>query len=84
MQISEIWSVSADRIRDFFLAQSDVAQNGEDSFCCGQCGIRLESLPLRRVGGFCFPQTRVEFDGPDEDTAAIHRRFVLQFVSAGG
>ena len=83
MQISEIWSITAERIRDFFLTQNDVRRN-EDGFSYGQCEIRLSPLPPRRVGRFRFPQTRVEFEGPEPDTEEIHRRFVLQFISAGG
>jgi len=84
MQISEVWSISVDRIREFFLMQNDVRQNEEDCFSCGRCVVRMTVLPLRQVGRFSFPQTRVAFDGPDEDVEAIHRRFVLQFISAGG
>ena len=84
MQISEIWSITAERIRDFFLTQNDVRRNEDDGFSYGQCEIRLSPLPPRRVGRFLYPQTRVEFTGSDEDTEAIHRRFVLQFISAGG
>ena len=84
MQISEVWSISDERIRAFFIAQNDVLQKKNDMFSCGQCEIRISPLPLRELGCFQFPQTRVEFDGPEADTAEIHRRFVLQFISAGG
>ena len=84
MQACEIWSVPAERIRDFFLSQNDVRQEADDRFSFGACGIRLTALPPRPVGRFCFPQTQVEFDGPGPDAEAIHRRFVLQLISAGG
>ena len=84
LHISETWSLPAARIRAFFLAQSDVLQRNADVFSCRQCEIRLTSLPPRTVGRFDFPQTRVEFSGPEEDTEAIRKRFVLQFISAGG
>ena len=84
MQISETWSISDERIRAFFLSQDDVRQKEDGIFSSGCCGIRLTPLPPRRVGRFDFPQTRVEFDGPDEETERIRRRFVLQFISAGG
>lgn len=84
MQISEIWSISDERIRIFFLNQDDIRQQGGGSFACGQCEIRLTPLPLRQVGRFRFPQTKVEFSGPEEDTVKLHQRFVLQFISAGG
>ena len=84
MQIKEIWSVSFERIREFFLAQSDVRQNGNARFFFGQCEIQITPLPLRQVGQFRFPQTQVEFSGPASDTEAIRQRFFLQFISAGG
>ncbi len=84
MQICETWSITAERIRAFFLTQNDILQNEDNCFSCGQCEIVLTPLPLREMGRFHFPQTKVEFSGPDEDTKAIHRRFVMQFISAGG
>ena len=84
MQITETWSVSSERIRDFFLTQNDARENEDGSFSFGQCEVRVSPLPLRRVGRFSFPQTHLVFDGPKEDTETIHRRFVLQFISAGG
>ena len=84
MQIIETWSISDDRIRAFFLAQNDILQKERNLFYYGQCKIHLTSLPLRKVGRFGFPQTRIAFDGPDQDVEEIHRRFVLQFISAGG
>ena len=84
MLISETWSISDERIRAFFLAQNDITEKENDIFSYRQCEIRLTPLPLRKVGRFGFPQSLVEFEGPDPDTAEIHRRFVLQFISAGG
>lgn len=84
MQIIEVWSISAERIRDFYLSQNDVLQTGYDRFSCGPCELSLTALPHRQMGGFRFPQTKVEFCGPEEETVKIHRRFVFQFLSAGG
>ena len=84
MQIQEIWSLTEKRIRDFFLSQNDIERKEENCFLCGRCEILLTSLPDREVGSFRFPQTRVVFSGPEEETAAFHHRFVLQFISAGG
>ena len=84
MQISEVWSISDERIRTFFLSQKDILQKKDDVFSCRQCEISISTLPLREMGRLQFPQTRVEFDGPEADTTEIHRRFVLQFISAGG
>ena len=84
MQISEIWSISDERIRAFFRDQRDVRQKGADRFVFDRCEIRLTPLPLRQMGCFRFSQTKVEFSGPDPETEEIHRRFVLQFISAGG
>ena len=84
MNITETWSISHERIAAFFSGQEDIFPIGDGRFSCGQCEIRLSPLPLRQVGRFYFPQTQVEFDGPEADADAVHRRFVLQFISAGG
>lgn len=84
MQIQEVWSIPAERIREFFLSQSDIRQKEENRFSYGSCELSLEPLPSRKVGAFRFPQTQVTFAGQEEETAAIHQRFVLQFISAGG
>ena len=84
MQITETWSIAYERIAAFFSVQEDVRAEGEGRYFFGGCEIRLTPLPPRRVGRFCFPQTRAEFDGLEEDRDTIHRRFVLQFISAGG
>ena len=84
LQISQIWSISADRINAFFQQQNDVLQNEDTCYSCGNCEIRITVLPRRNVGRFSFPQTQVDFNGPEQDAVAIHQRFVLQFISAGG
>ena len=84
MQIRETWSITDERIKTFFLGQCDVRDLGNDCFAFGACMIRITALPLRQVGQLFFPQTRVEFSGPESDTDKIHQRFVLQFISAGG
>ena len=84
MHITETWSISYERIAAFLSAQGDVRSDGNGSFSFRQSEVRLLPLPPRQVGRFRFPQTLVAFDGPDEDTEAIHQRFVLQFISAGG
>ncbi len=84
MLISEIWSISAERIEAFFLAQTDLREIGKGRYARGLCELRVTPLPERPLGRFFFPQTRVEFEGPEEEASALHRRFVLQFLSAGG
>ena len=84
MQIRETWSITEERIKTFFLGQCDVKDLGNGCFAFGACMIRITALPLRQVGQLSFPQTRVEFSGPESDTDKIHQCFVLQFISAGG
>ena len=84
MKFTEIWSISHERIAAFFSGQEDVRAEGEGRYCFGGCEICLTPLPEREMGHFLFPQTRVEFDGPDKETEVIRRRFILQFISAGG
>lgn len=84
MQHSEIWSISAERISSFFASQDDVRQEGPRHYACGQCEVFIEVLPFHMVGRFHLPQTRVTFNGPDEDSGRLYHRFFLQFISAGG
>ena len=84
MEIREIWAIPRERIERFFQSQNDVRPNGDGGFSLGQCEIRITSLPEREIGRLRFPQTQMEFEGPEADTERIHRRFVLQFISAGG
>ena len=83
MEIKETWSIPVARIEEFFLSQDDVQKCGEDVFSTGNCRISIAALPPRRFGTFSFPATRIEFSGADRETEMIHRRFVLQFISAG-
>ena len=84
MQIREIWAIPLERIERFFQSQDDVRPNSDSGFFFGQCEIRITTMAEREMGRLRFPQTRMEFEGPDEDAKEIHRRFVLQFISAGG
>ena len=84
MRITEIWSIADERIAAFFSGREDVRANGDGSFSYGRCAIRITPLPERAMGSFRFPQTKVEFNGPEAEAEAIHRRFALQFISAGG
>ena len=84
MEIREIWSISRERIECFFQSQNDVRPNGDGGFFFEACEIRITSMPEREIGRLRFPQTQMAFEGPETDTEKIHRRFVLQFISAGG
>ena len=83
MQIREIWAVPRERIERFFQSQDDVRPSGNGGFSFGQCEIRITSMPERELGRLCFLQTQMAFEGSEEDAEKIHRRFVLQFISAG-
>ena len=84
MKIQEIWSIPVARIREFLQMQDGVRQAEENCFLFGQCRIMLTTLPDGRMGSIRIPKTQVEFEGQEEDTEAFHKRFVLQFLSAGG
>ena len=84
MEIREIWAISPERIEAFFLSQDGGSRRGEGLFAFGDCRVRVAVLPERQMGRFRFPQTQVDFEGPEEETEALHRRFILQFISAGG
>lgn len=84
MDICEIWSISIERIAAFLSSHDEVLTYSGDHFSFRGCDISLAVLPDHRVGSFLFPRTQVCFSGPASDTEEIHRRFVLQFISAGG
>ena len=84
MDIREVWGIPKARIGAFLHSQADVLPCGEDRFSFLGCSICLTELPDRAAGPLSFPNTRVEFHGPESETAEIYRRFVLHFISAGG
>ena len=84
MRKEEIWSVPIVRIRAFFRAQPDVALDAEDRWSFRSCRILLEELPSQGEGMWASPRTRICMEGREEDVLPIHRRFFLQFLSAGG
>ena len=84
MEICEVWSLPYSRVESFFLSQKDVQNGGDGLFSFGDCDIRLTALPVRKIGQLHFPQTQLVFSGPEQDTETIRRRFMLQFISAGG
>ena len=83
VEIKETWGIPVARIEEFFLSQDDVQKCGEGVFLSEHCRISITVRPPREFGALSFPATRIEFSGPDRETEMIHRRFVLQFVSAG-
>ena len=83
MVIDENWGIPIDRVRDFFARQPEGVQTPE-GFAFGDCRVRLTPLSGTAVGKWSLPRTRVEMEGPREAVEAIHRRFFLRFLSAGG
>lgn len=83
MRIDENWAVAPERISAFFLAQPDV-QAEDDGFRFRSCTISLIPLSGQAMGKWEIPRTRIIMEGDEEDTRAIHHRFFLRFLSAGG
>ena len=83
MNRDEIWGIPLHRARGFFAGQPDVAE-GPENFVFRSCRITLTRLPDRPMGSWTLPRTRVVMEGLEEDVAAIHRRFFMAFLSAGG
>ena len=82
MILEENWAVSAQRIRDFFSEQDGVIYT-EDGFSLNGCSITVTVLP-RQAGVFAVDRSLIRFDGPEPQVRAIHQRFFLRFLSAGG
>ena len=84
MRKEEIWSVPIRRVRDFWGAQPDVLTEADDRWKFRSCRILLEELPSRGAGMWAAPRVRICMEGEESDVLHIHRRFFLQFLSAGG
>ena len=83
MRRDENWGVDIDRIRAFFHQQPDVhEENGR--FIFGACAISLIPLDGSAMNRWRLPRTQIIFEGDEGDVQAIHRRFFLRFLSAGG
>lgn len=82
MVLEENWAVSAQRVRDFFSGQEDVGSTA-DGFSFDGCRITVTPLP-RQSGTFAVDRSMIRFDGPEPQVRAIHQRFFLRFLSAGG
>ena len=84
MKKEEIWGVSIQRVREFFLAQPDVSEVSANSYTFQSVRITLEELEPANNGIFSARRTRLVMEGPEEEVKIIHHRFFLQFLSAGG
>ena len=83
MTIDENWGIAIHRVRAFFDAQPDVMPWG-NGYRYHHCTITLTEIPPSQQSILAIPRTQLLIEGPDEEAAAIHRRFFLRFLSAGG
>ena len=83
MRREENWAVETGRIRAFFREQADVHEE-DGRFCFGDCSVTLIPQCGRAMDKWFLPRTQIIFEGKDDAVAAIHRRFFLRFLSAGG
>lgn len=84
MEYNEVWALDLERVRGFLHDQPDVTDLGGYGFQCGGCEIRLEKLPDKALFKGALPSTKVRMCGEDQAVEAIHSRFLLRFLSAGG
>ena len=84
MTKEEIWGVSIERAKAFFRSQEDVTEEKEAAFAFRRVWITLEELEPAGTGMWAVRRTRLRMEGPDEEVNAIHHRYFLQFLSAGG
>ncbi len=83
MVVEETWGVPIERAEDFFLAQEDVITQ-ENGFAFRSCQITLNVLEPGLSGKIPFPRTLLRIQGPNEEVKIIRRRFLIQFLTAGG
>ena len=84
MEITEIWSISPERIDEFLLSIGGILQEDTGVYSFDGCQVRLTVLPDRMIGRFPICRTQVCFSGEKEKTEKIHWAFKLRFLSAGG
>ena len=82
MEIRQVWGVPRARIEEFLRAEG-LQETEPGLFRSESCTVRLTALPPRSMGIFSVSPTRLDFSGADGEVAALHRRFTLQFLSAG-
>ena len=83
MRRDENWAIEIGRIRAFFRQQADV-QEEDGRFIFGGCAITLIPRSGNAMNKWQFPRTQIIFEGNEDDVEAIHHRFFLRFLSAGG
>ena len=83
MTIEENWAVDPKRVRDFFAAQPGAVET-EDGFWLEDCRIHLTAVPSMLLGKFPVTRTLLRLEGEQDAVKAVHHRFFLQFLSAGG
>ncbi len=83
MIVEENWGIPLERIQYFFTSQTDV-DSRETGFSFRSCQITLTALEPGQMGAIPIPRTCLRIEGPEAEVQIIHRRFFLQFLSAGG
>ena len=83
MRRDENWAIEPGRICAFFRRQEDVREE-DGRFIFASCSITLIPRTGNAMHKWQIPRTQIIFEGNDADVEAIHRRFFLRFLSAGG
>ena len=84
MTKEETWSVSLQRARSFFRAQSDVTEENPNVFLFNSCRIQLTELKPKGMGVWAAKRIRLLMEGEDTDVEEIYHRYFIQFLSTGG
>lgn len=80
----ETWSVSIQRARDFFREQSDVSEEGINTYVFNTCRITLTELKPKGMGVWAAKRIRLHMEGAEADVEKIYHRYFIQFLSTGG
>ena len=83
MVLEENWSIPLHRARDFLCAQPDITPSPQ-GFQFRSCKISLTPDSAILLDRWEQKRTILRIEGPEEEVHQIHRRFFLQFLSAGG
>ena len=83
MILEENWAVDPLRAGEFFAAQPGSVPTG-DGFILDRCTVTLAGTEELLFGKWPVRRCVLRFEGKEEDVRAVHRRFFLEFLSAGG
>lgn len=82
MMLKEVWAVPKDRMLGFFREQGLLLMDGR--LCSEKLCVSIKEYDIISLCGQELKRYEVCFSGEEEAVKALHRKFQLKFLSAGG